>query len=76
MVHRMKIFLERFKKQIKQVYVVMHDIQDHQENSGDVDQTHNLDRTDSEKSDIEQEKEKPTELGLVNEPSIVENQED
>ena len=74
-VHRLKINLERFKKQTKQVYDVMFDLREHQDNSADVDQTHNIDRTDSEKSDSEPEKEKPTELGLVNEPSIVEHQE-
>ena len=74
-VHRLKIFLERFKKQTKLVYDVMFDIREHQDPSADVDPTHNPDRTASEKSDSEHEKEKPTELGLVDEPSTVENQE-
>lgn len=74
-VHRLKIHLERFKKQTKQVYDLMFDLREHQDNSADVDQTHNADRTASEKSDSEPEKEKHTELGLVNEPSTVEHQE-
>ena len=50
-----KVILERFKKETKKVYKEMHDIKDQQENSGDVDQTNNADRTDSERSDTEQE---------------------
>ena len=74
-VHRLKIQLERFKKQTKQVYDLMFDLREHQDTSADVDQTYNAERTDSEKSDPEPEKQKPTELGLVNEPSTVEHQE-
>ena len=53
----------------------MYDIRENQDGSAEVDQTNNPDRTASEKSDSEQEYEKPTENGLVNEPSTVENHE-
>ena len=75
LVHRMKISLERFRKMTKQVYELMNDLREHQDGSADVEQTHNPDRTASEKSDCEQDEGKPTELGLVNEPSTFENQE-
>ena len=41
----------------------MNELREQHENSADVDQTNNPDRTDSEKSDSEDEVEKPTELG-------------
>ena len=74
-VHRLKIHLDRFKQQTRQVYDIMFELREHQDNSADVDQTHNPNRTASEKSESEPEKYKPTELGLVNEPSTVEQQE-
>ena len=75
MVHRLNIFLDRFKKQFSNVHEVMQDIRENQDGSAEVDQTNNPDRTDSEKSDFDQENDKPTELGMMNEPSTVENQE-
>ena len=71
----MNMFLVRFKTEIKKVHDVMYDIRENQDGSAEVDQTNNPDRTASEKSDSEQEYEKPTENGLVNEPSTVENHE-
>ena len=74
-VHRLKIVFDRFKGKPKQVYDVMYDIKEQQEHSAEVEQTVNPDRTASEKSDDEQEKEKPTELGLMNAPSTLDKQE-
>ena len=75
MVHRMNMFLVRFKTEIKKVHDVMYDIRENQDGSAEVDQTNNPDRTASEKSDSEQEQDKHTELGIKDEPSTVENQE-
>jgi len=74
-VHRLKIVFDRFKGKPKQVYDVMYEIKEQQEHSAEVDQTHNPDRTDSEKSDDEQVKPKPTPLGMIDAPSTHENQE-
>ena len=75
LVHRLNMFLVRFKTEIKNVYDVMDDIGENQDGSAEVNQTNNPDRTDSEKSDSDQEFEKPTELRMMNEPSTVEIQE-
>ena len=53
-VHRLKILLERFKKYPKQVYAVMYEIKEQQEQSAEAEQTVYPDRTDSEKSDCDQ----------------------
>ena len=63
----MNIFLNRFKARPWEVKVVLQEMRDHQEASADVDQTVNPDRTDSEKSDEDQPKVEPSELGLKNE---------
>ena len=55
MVHRLNMFLVRFKTEIQKVYDVMYDIRENQDGSAEVDQTNNPDRTASEKSDSEQE---------------------
>ena len=55
MVHRMNVLIKRFKGKVWAVKVVMQDIRDHQDQSAEADQTVNPDRTDSEKSDDEQE---------------------
>ena len=55
MVHRMNVLIKRFKSKVWQVKVVMQEIRDHQDQSAEVDQTVNPERTDSEKSDDEQE---------------------
>ena len=55
MVHRLNMFLVRFKTEIQKVYDVMYDIRENQDCSAEVDKTNNPDRTASEKSDSEQE---------------------
>ena len=55
MVHRMNVLIKRFKGKVWQVKVVMQEIREHQDQSAEVDQTVNPERTDSEKSDDEQE---------------------
>ena len=55
MVHRMNVLINRFKDRVWQVKVVLQDIREHQDQSAEVDQTVNPERTDSEKSDDEQE---------------------
>ena len=55
LVHRLKILLERFKRYPKLVYPVIYEIKEQQEQSAEVEQTVNPDRTDSEKSDDDQE---------------------
>jgi len=74
-VQRMNMFLGRFAESHEDVHKVMYEVREKQDGSADVEQTHNQDRTDSEKSDSDPENEKPTELGLMNEPSTVEHQE-
>ena len=55
MVHRMNVLINRFKGKVWAVKVVMQDIREHQDQSAEADQTVNPVRTDSEKSDDEQE---------------------
>ena len=55
MVHRMNVFLKRFKIKAWQVNVIMQEIRDQKDQSAEVDQTVNPERTDSEKSDDDQE---------------------
>jgi len=76
LVHRLKILLERFKEKPKLVYAIMYEIKEQQEHSAEVEQTVNPDRTDSEKSDDDQEKGEASELGLKNERASEEDQEE
>ena len=55
MVHRMNVLLKRFKSKAWQVKVVMQEIRDHQDQSAEADQTVNPEKTESEKSDDDQE---------------------
>jgi len=51
-------------------------MRDHQDASAEIDQTVNPDRTDSEKSDEDQQKVEPSELGLKNERCSEQDQEE
>ena len=76
LVHRLNIFLKRFKGKPWEVKVVLQEMRDHQDASAEVDQTVNPDRTDSEKSDEDQQKVEPSELGLKNERCSEQDQEE
>ena len=51
MVHRMNVFLKRFRVRAWEVKVIMQGIRDQEEPSVEVDQTHNPERTDSDDDD-------------------------
>ena len=76
LVHRLNIFLKRFKGKPWEVKVVLQEMRDHQDASADHDLTINPDRTDSEKSDEDQSKVEPSELGLKNERFSGKDQEE
>ena len=76
MVHRMNVFLKRFRARAWEVKVIMQGIRDQEEPSVEVDQTQNPERTDSEDPDEVLIKQDPCDLGLVNAPSVNENQEE
>ena len=76
LVHRLKILLERFKEKPRLVYAVIYEIKEQQEHSAEVEQTVNPDRTDSEKSDDDQEKGEASELGMKNGRCSEEDQEE
>ena len=76
LVHRLKILLERFKEKPPLVYAVIYEIKEQQEQSAEVEQTVNPDRTDSEKSDDDQEKGEASELGMKNGRCSEEDQEE
>ena len=76
LVHRLNIFLKRFKGKPWEVKVVLQEMRDHQDASADHDLTINPDRTDSEKSDEDQQKVEPSELGLKNERCSEQEQEE
>ena len=76
LVHRLNIFLKRFKGKPWEVKVVLQEMRDHQDASADHDLTINPDRTDSEKSDEDQQKVEPSELGLKNERFSGKDQEE
>jgi len=76
LVHRLKILLERFKEKPPLVYAVIYEIKEQQEHSAEVEQTVNPDRTDSEKSDDDQEKGEASELGMKNGRCSEEDQEE
>ena len=76
LVHRLNIFLKRFKGKPWEVKVVLQEMRDHQDASAEIDQTVNPDRTDSEKSDEDQQKVEPSELGLKNERCSEQDQEE
>ena len=74
--HRLKILLERFKEKPPLVYAVIYELKEQQEHSAEVEQTVNPDRTDSEKSDDDQEKGEASELGMKNGRCSEEDQEE
>lgn len=72
----MNVFLKRFRAKAWEVKVNMQSIRDQDEPSVDVEQTLNPERTDSEDPDEVPIKQEPCDLGLVNAPSVNENQEE
>ena len=73
MVHRMRILLNRFRREPKKVYDTIYEVREANDLSAEVDQTFIRSKTESENSDDVPIKKESCELGLMNAPSVIEN---
>ena len=74
LVHRMRMTLNRFRREPKKVYDTIYEVQEQKELSVEFDQTQNPDRTDSDNSNDDLIKKESSELGLKNVTSVKENE--
>jgi len=73
MVHRMRMTLNRFRREPKKVYDTIYEVREANELSAEVDPTLMRSKTESENSDDVPIKKETSELGLKKVPSGIEN---